>query len=102
MTQYDEKVQRQKERLEAIEWGKGVKDLHTFNSDDCNMWYDKEPDENGKRDGRVIDLRFNNGLIKRTITETGEVYIIGEEIKGKSLINEYIRNVASKLRGVIS
>ena len=62
MGQYDEVVERQRLLLEAEEWANGVKDLHTFNTETCNMWYETRPD-----DGRVMDVRFNDERIKRTI-----------------------------------
>ena len=98
MTQYEEQVEKHRLKMEADEWGKGIKDLHAFNSDETSMWYDKEPDENGKRDGRVIDIRFNNGIIERTISETGEKYIIGKRMKRKELESAFSRARSSMRR----
>lgn len=92
MGQYDEVVERQRLLLEAEEWANGVKDLHTFNTETCNMWYETRPD-----DGRVMDVRFNDERIKRTLlgdrpkgTKT-EIWF-GKQLKGDDLINSYTRN----------
>lgn len=92
MGQYDEVVERQRLLLEAEEWANGVKDLHTFNTETCNMWYETRPD-----DGRVMDVRFNDERIKRTLlgdrpkgTKT-EIWF-GKQLKGDDLINSYTRH----------
>lgn len=92
MGQYDEVVERQRLLLEAEEWANGVKDLHTFNTETCNMWYETRPD-----DGRVMDVRFNDERIKRTLlgdrpkgTKT-EIWF-GNQLKGDDLINSYTRH----------
>ena len=92
MGQYDEVVESQRLLLEAEEWANGVKDLHTFNTETCNMWYETRPD-----DGRVMDVRFNDERIKRTLlgdrpkgTKT-EIWF-GKQLKGDDLINSYTRN----------
>ena len=92
MGQYDEVVERQRLLLEAEEWANGIKDLHTFNTETCNMWYETRPD-----DGRVMDVRFNDERIKRTLlgdrpkgTKT-EIWF-GKQLKGDDLINSYTRN----------
>ena len=90
MTQYRAEVEKQRERTEAEAWGKRVYSLHTFNSDNINMWYDR-PQENGKRDGRVIDTNYNNGLIVREIISTKKTVYIGSKDIGKSLLDRYRR-----------
>ena len=54
------------------------------------MWYDRSR-ENGKRDGRVMDVLYNSGLIKREITSTGKTVYIGKRDKGKSLLARWRR-----------
>ena len=92
MTQYKQEVQRQKDLLKAEEWANGIKDLHTFNTETCNIWYETRPD-----DGRVMDVRFNDERIKRTLlgdrpkgTKT-EIWL-GKQLKGDDLINSYTRH----------
>jgi len=92
MGQYDEVVERQRLLLEAEEWANGIKDLHTFNTETCNIWYETRPD-----DGRVMDVRFNDERIKRTLlgdrpkgTKT-EIWL-GKQLKGDDLINSYTRH----------
>ena len=62
MTQYDERVQYQRDLLEAEEWAKTIKSghAHSLNS----MWYDTRPQdtEDGKH---VMDTQYFSGLIKR-------------------------------------
>ena len=38
MSQYDERVERQRLKLKAEEWAKGVKSLHAHSL--SSMWYD--------------------------------------------------------------
>jgi hypothetical protein len=90
MTQYRNQVQEHKEKTAAEIWGKKVSSMHSFNSDDTNMWYDR-PQENGKRDGRVMDIAYNSGLIVREIRSTGETIHIGSKDTGKSLLDRYRR-----------
>ena len=90
MTQYSAVVEEQRERTEAEAWGKKVYSLHSFNSDNTNMWYDRSR-ENGKRDGRVIDVNYNDGLIKREITSTGKTVYIGKRARGETLIDRFRR-----------
>ena len=88
MTQYNDKVERQRLLLEAEEWAKGVSDIHAHSL--SSMWYDTRPqDTDGKS---VIDRRFNNGLIERTL-EDGSIVYFGEVLKGNKLVDAYIRAV---------
>ena len=53
MTQYDDQVFNQRLKNEAEEWGRQISLIHSFNSDNTNMWYDTR-----KKEGRVIDTCF--------------------------------------------
>jgi len=88
MTQYDERVEKQRLKLDAEEWGSRVKDLHAFNSDDCMMSY------TDRKDGRVIDTRYNNGRIRRYIVEQDKYVEIGKLMPKKSIINQFSRVMA--------
>ena len=88
MTEYKESVQRQAKLLAAEEWAKGVSGIHAHSLN--SMWYDTRPQDT--EDGKgVIDITYNNGLIKRRLNDGKEVYF-GKELKGDDLIYEYERN----------
>lgn len=88
MGQYSDKVERQRLLLEAEEWAKGVSGIHAHSLN--SMWYDTRPQDT--QDGkRVIDIIYNSGLIKRTCNDGSEVYF-GKELKGKDLVDAYLRN----------
>lgn len=100
MTEYKEKVERQKLLLEAEEWSKGIKALHAHSL--SSMWYDTRPQDtqNGQS---VLDRMFNSGLIERTLSD-GSIVYFGTELKGDELIDEYTRathpSVTQSLMGV--
>jgi hypothetical protein len=54
------------------------------------MHYDNRPQdtEDGKN---VMDIEFNDGSVKRTL-QNGEVVILGKALRGKELLNQFIRN----------
>lgn len=88
MSQYSDRVERQKLLLEAEKWSQTIKSLHAHSMD--SMWYDTRPQDT--EDGKfVTDIQYNSGLIKREFADGDYVYL-GEELKGKDLINEYVRN----------
>ena len=71
--------------LEAEEWAKGVKTVHAHSL--TSLWYDTR-----KNDGAVLDIEFNNGLVKREIRKTGEIIFFGKALTGVELINSFVRN----------
>lgn len=88
MTEYNEQVETQKIKLEAEAWAKGVKSLqaHSLSS----MWYDDRPGDTA--DGKsVIDVEHNDGSIRRTLLDTGEVVIMGLQITGEDLYDAFTR-----------
>jgi len=89
MTQYDDKVQYQRDLLAAEEWAKTVKGIHAHSL--SSMWYDTRPQDT--EDGKsVLDIEYYSGLIKRQTHDGYEVYF-GKELKGEELVYEYFRNV---------
>lgn len=89
MTQYDDKVQRQRDILKAEEWSKQVKSLHAHSI--SSMFYDTRPQDT--EDGKsVMDIQYNSGLVERK-THDGYTVYFGEELKGDKLLDEYLRNV---------
>jgi len=89
MTEFKNKVERQRVLLEAEEWAKGVSGIHAHSL--SSMWYDTRPQDT--QDGKgVVDRSFNSGLIERTLDD-GSIVYFGKELKGDELINEYQRKV---------
>lgn len=88
MSEYDNEVQRQRDKLAAEEWAKGVKSIqaHSLKS----MWYDNRPQDTDN--GSVLDVQYNDGSVKRTIQSTGETVILGKQLTGEELIYEYSRH----------
>lgn len=87
MTQYDDKVQEQRDKIAAEEWAKQTKSIqvHSLKS----MWYDDRPQDTDG--GAVTDHEFNSGIIKR-YKEGKLIHTFGKELKGIELLNAYIRN----------
>lgn len=88
MSEYDDKVQQQRDKLAAEKWAKGVRSLqaHSLKS----MWYDDRPQDTDN--GSVMDVHFNDGSIQRTIQSTGETVIMGKQLTGEDLVYEYSRH----------
>tara|TARA_B100000424_G_C22683340_1_gene374121 strand:- start:74 stop:352 length:279 start_codon:yes stop_codon:yes gene_type:complete len=86
MTQYDDVVENQRLLIEAEEWAKGIKSIHAHSM--SSMWYDDRPQdtEGGKS---VMDTQYNNGVIRRDILSTDEVYMFGKALTGQELVDEY-------------
>jgi len=89
MTEFKDKVERQRLLLEAEEWAKGVSGIHAHSL--SSMWYDTRPQDT--QDGKgVVDRQFNSGLIERTLDD-GSIVYFGIELTGDELIREYQRKV---------
>lgn len=86
MTQYTDRVERQQLMQEAEEWAKGVTSIHAHALN--SMYYAED-----REDGSVIDIEYNNGVVQRTISETGEIIYFGEQLKGEELLRQYIRKM---------
>lgn len=84
MTQFNDRVEKQRLKIEAEEWAKGVKSIHAHSL--TSLWYDK-----GREDGSVLDVQYNDGRVKREITSTGETIILGTQLVGDALIEQYVR-----------
>lgn len=82
MTQYDDRVERQRIKIKAEEWAYKPKAIHAHSLD--SLWYAQD-----RNDGSVLDIQYNNGEIKRTIKKTGEIVWLGKALKGDSLIDSY-------------
>ena len=89
MTQFDDKVQRQRTLLKAEEWAKQVKSIHAHSL--SSMFYDTRPQDT--EDGKgVLDVQYNNGTVRRTTSE-GETFIFGKALKGSELVDAYLKHV---------
>lgn len=91
MTEYQERVERQRLKLEAEEWAKGVASIHAHSC--SSMWYDDRPEDT--EDGTVMDVQYNNGTIVRTKNDK-VIHVFGEELKGDDLIDQYVRTQQNK------
>lgn len=87
MGQYEDRVERQRLRLEAEKWANGVKTVHSHQLK--SMWYDDRPEDTDN--GPVIDVSYNDGRVQRTIINTDEKIIMGEAITGEELLRAYTR-----------
>ena len=87
MSQYDDKVEKQRLLLEAEEWANGIQSLHVHSLKNC--WYDDRPQDTDN--GNVTDTIFNDG---RIIREQGGKLLHtcnNEQVTGDELIARYIR-----------
>ena len=86
MTQYDDRVAYQKAKIEAEEWANGVKLVHAHSLSSC--FYAE-----GRSDGSVMDVQFNDGRVQRTINATGEVVMLNMEnvVTGSELVRAFQR-----------
>jgi hypothetical protein len=86
MTQYDDQVAYQAAKIKAEEWANGVKLLHAHSLDSC---YYAE----GRSDGSVLDVQYNDGRVQRTINSTGEVVILNldNQVTGEELVRAFER-----------
>jgi hypothetical protein len=86
MTQYDDRVAYQKAKIDAEKWANGVKMIHAHSLDSC---YYAE----GRSDGSVMDIQYNDGRVQRTINSTGEVIILNMEntVTGSDLVRAFER-----------
>jgi len=84
MTQFNDRVEKQRLKIEAEEWAKGVRTLHAHSL--TSLWYD-----NGREDGSVFDVQYNDGRVERQIQSTGETIILGKQLTGNELVEQYVR-----------
>jgi len=87
MTQYTKDVEEHQQRMDAIEWAKGVQTIHGHSL--SSMYYDTRPQDT--EDGKsVTDIEYNNGTIKRYQNDK-LIYTFGTELKGEELTQQYVR-----------
>jgi hypothetical protein len=89
MGQYDEIVERQRQKIAAEEWAAKVKSIHAHSI--SSMYYDNRPEDTSDGKG-VTDVEYNSGRIERTLA-TGEKFIFTNyELKGDELIGAFSQN----------
>ena len=91
MTQYDDRVEKRRQMNHAETWAKGVAHYHSHSLD--TMWYDNRPKDTANMTRRVQDTLYNNGVIRREL-DNGAIVIMGKQLKGDNLLNDWIRNGA--------
>tara|TARA_B100001063_G_C16574776_1_gene457711 strand:+ start:504 stop:767 length:264 start_codon:yes stop_codon:yes gene_type:complete len=84
MTQFNDRVEKQRLKIEAEKWAGGVKALHGHSLN--SLWY-----ADGRSDGSVLDIMYNDGRVERKINSTGETIILGTQLIGKDLVEQYVR-----------
>jgi hypothetical protein len=87
MGQYENRVERQRIKLEAEKWAKGIKCIHAHQLK--SMWYDNRPEDTDE--STVLDVQYNDGRITRTINSTGEIIEMGEAVTGTKLLQAFSR-----------
>ena len=88
MTQHDERVQYQRDLLNAESWATGFKTLHTHSLK--SMWYETEESEKDFENGSVTDVQYNDGIIIRK--QQGKVIrSLGKRLKGEELVRAFLR-----------
>ncbi len=90
MTQYDEKVELQKQILKAEEYKDTPKNLHAHSLD--SMWYETDETKPQTKEG-VVDVQYMDGRIERTL-KNGKKITLVEGMKGEDLVQEVTRNLA--------
>ena len=90
MTQYNDKVELQKQNLKAEEYKDTPKNLHAHSLD--SMWYETEETKPQTKEG-VIDIQYMDGRIERTL-KNGKKITLVEGMKGEDLVQEVTRNLA--------
>jgi len=86
MSEFNDQVERQRNRLLAEKWANGVKSLHAHSLDSC--WYAPN-----REDGSVLDTEYNDGRVKREIRDTGETVWLNldGQVVGEQLTQAYGR-----------
>lgn len=87
MSEHDEVVQKQRNLLNAEEWARGIRTIHSHRLN--SMYYDDRPEDTV--DGAVTDKEYNNGVIER-YKEGKLIHTFGEPLTGQALIDSYMRN----------
>ena len=98
MTEYNDKVELQRQILLAEEHVDTVINIHAHSM--TSMWY--ETDETIKDAVKgVVDTQYMDGRIERKVTTTGKRYTIVEGRTGADLVQEVTRNLADSGQSLV-
>lgn len=87
MTQYDDRVQYQRDKIEAEDWAKVPRSIHVHSC--TSMWYDNRPQDTDE--GAVTDTEYNSGIIIRT--KNGKhIHTFGKLLTTDELVRSYVRS----------
>ena len=90
MTEFNDKVERQRLLLAAEEMRDNVTNIHCHRLD--SMWYETEKTKPQTQDG-VMDITYMDGRIERTLNDGSKVLLV-EGKTGDDLIQEVSRQIA--------
>ena len=89
MGQYDEIVERQRQKIAAEDWAIKVRAVHAHSL--SSMWYDTRPEDT--EDGKsVLDVEYNSGRIERTLNSGEKFIFTNYELKGDELLSAFSQN----------
>ena len=98
MTEYNDKVELQRQILLAEEHVDTVINIHAHSI--TSMWY--ETDETIKDAVKgVIDTSYMDGRIEREVSTTGKKYTLVEGRTGADLVQEVTRNLADSGQSLV-
>lgn len=98
MTEYNDKVELQRQILLAEEHVDTVINIHAHSM--TSMWY--ETDETIKDAVKgVIDTSYMDGRIEREVSTTGKKYTLVEGRTGADLVQEVTRNLADSGKSLV-
>ena len=98
MTEYNDKVELQRQILLAEEHVDTVINIHAHSM--TSMWY--ETDETIKDAVKgVVDTQYMDGRIERKVSTTGKKYTLVEGRTGADLVQEVTRNLADSGKSLV-
>ena len=83
MTQFNDKVERQRLLLAAEEMRDNVTNIHCHRLD--SMWYETEKTKSQTKDG-VMDVTYMDGRIERTLNQSSTMQPAREKVKVMLLV----------------
>ena len=90
MTEYNDKVELQRQILKAEDYVNRPTSIHAHSLP--SMWYETEDTVKDVADG-VMDIQYMDGRVERTL-KNGKKYILVEGKKGADLVQEVTRQLA--------
>ena len=91
MTEYNDKVELQRQILKAEEYVNRPTWIHSHSL--TSMWYETEDTVKDVVNG-VTDVQYMDGRIERKVHKTGKNYLLVEGKTGEDLVQEVTRNLA--------